>query len=356
MLKTIHRFPGTGRLLLAALLLLPLGLFTAGCKDQAAQKKQQAPPKYPSATLDFVAPAGKGGGWDTTIRSVAKTLADTKIVTTPIEVRNAPGSGGAVHLSKLQQTKDSADIITVYSPPILFFHLNGTSPYGFRDTTPLARLIADYAAFVVKADSPFQSIGDIMEALKKDPTSVKIGGTSARGSMDHVQFLIIAKAAGVKDLDRISYRSFQVDGATISAGERMNAALKSGFIQVISTGLSDSMEMVESGEFRVIAQTADRRIGTGKQAEIPTCKESGIDATFINWRGLFGTPQMPDYAVTFWRDALKKMQATPEWKALCEKNGWDSIYLDAPEFQKFLEKTEQEYIGVMQSIGMLKKQ
>ena len=270
-------------------------------------------------------------------------------------MRNAPGAGGAVHLSTLQKQKDNAATITVYSPPILFFNLNGSSPYGFRNTKPLARLIADYAAFVVKADSPFQSIGDIMEALKRDPASIKVGGTSARGSMDHVQFLIIARAAGVENLDRITYRSYQVDGATISAGERMVAALKSGSIQVISTGLSDSMEMVESGEFRVIAQTAERRVGTGKQAEIPTCKESGIDATFINWRGLFGAPDMPEYAVEFWRGALKKMQATPEWQAICEKNGWDNIYQDAPDFQKFLEKTEQEYIAVMKDIGMLKK-
>ena len=343
--------PNSRRLLLASLLLL--GLAVAGCQNEGAQKK--APPNYPSTTLDFVAPAGVGGGWDTTIRAVAQTLGDTKIVSAPIAVRNAPGSGGAVHLSTLQQNKDNDNTITVYSPPILFFHLNGSSPYGFRDTKPLARLIADYAAFVVKADSPYKTIGDMMEALKKDPKSVKVGGTSARGSMDHVQFLIIAHAAGVQDLNQISYRSYQVDGATISAGERMNSALRLGGIDVISTGLSDSMELVESGEFRVIAQTAERRVGTGKQAEIPTCKESGIDATFINWRGLFGPPQMPDYAVTYWRDALKKMQDTPQWKAICEKNGWDNIYQDAPAFQKFLEDTEKEYITVLQSIGMLKK-
>ena len=338
-------------LFVASLLLIGLGLAVTGCQNEA----KKSPSQYPSGNLDFVAPAGVGGGWDTTIRTVAKVLGDTKIVTTPMTVRNAPGAGGAVHLSSLQQNKANANTITVYSPPILFFNLNGSSPYGFRDTKPLARLIADYAAFIVKADSPYQTIGDIMEALKKDPTSVKIGGTSARGSMDHVQFLIIAQAAGVQDLDKISYRSFQVDGATISAGERMNSALKSDYIQVISTGLSDAMEMVESGEFRAIAQTADRRVGTGKQAEIPTCKESGIDATFINWRGLFGAPEMPEYAVEFWRNALKRMQDTPEWKAACEKNGWDMIYLDAPAFKEFLEKTEKEYITVMESIGMLKK-
>ena len=332
-------------------LLIGLAFATAGCQNDSPKTSS----KYPSGTLDFVAPAGAGGGWDSTIRAVAKALADAQIVTAPIAVRNAPGSGGAVHLSQLQAKPDNADTITVYSPPILFFNLNGSSPYGFRDTKPLARLIADYAAFVVKADSPYQTIHDVMEALKKSPTSVRIGGSSARGSMDHVQFLIIAQAAGVEALDKIPYRTYEQDGATLSMAERQIASLTSGSIDLLSTGLSDVKDLLESGKVRVLAQTAERRIGAGKVSEIPTCQESGIDATFINWRGLFGAPQMPDYAVAYWRNALQRLQETPEWKAACETNGWDNIYLDAPDFQAFLEKTEQEYMTVMKAIGMLKK-
>ena len=305
-----------------------------------------ANPKYPTGNLDFVAPAGAGGGWDLTIRTVAKTLGDTKIVSVPMPVRNAPGAGGAVHLATLQSKKGDARTITVYSPPILFFNLNGSSKYGFRDTTPLARLIADYAAFVVKADSPYKTINDVMDALKKDPKSVKIGGTSAVGSMDHVQFLIIAKAAGVQNLNQIDYVAFDDDGATQVLG---------GHIDLFSTSLADVMGLVESGDLKVLAQTADRRIGTGKKAEIPTCVESGIDATFTNWRGLFGGPDMPEYAVTDWRNALKKLNETAEWKKACETQGWDNVYLDAPDFKAFLEKTEKEYMAVMADIGMLKK-
>ncbi|MBR0071218.1 MAG: hypothetical protein IJP87_02680, partial [Campylobacter sp.] len=109
------------------------------------------------------------------------------------------------------------------------------------------------------------------------------------------------------------------------------------------------------GDLRVLAQTAEKRIGEGKMAEIPTCIESGINATFINWRGLFGTPDMPGYAVKFWRDALRALQDTKEWTQVCKEKGWDNIYMDAPEFVRFLEKTEGEYIEVMKEIGMLKK-
>lgn len=305
-----------------------------------------AAPKYPSGNMDFVAPAGAGGGWDTTMRTVAKVLGDTKIVNVPMPVRNAPGAGGAVHLSTLQKKKKNDKTITVYSPPILFFNLNGSSKFGYRDTIPLARLIADYGAFVVKADSPYKSISDVMEALKKDPKSIKIGGISSAGSMDHVQFLIIARAAGVPNLNQIDYIPFDDDGV---------AQLLGGHINLFSTSLADVKGLVESGDVRVLAQTADNRIGEGKMGEIPTCKEAGIDANFINWRGLFGAPSMPDYAVAYWREALKKLQDTEEWKKACEQQGWDNIYLDGDEFKAFLDKTEAEYIEVMKDIGMYKK-
>jgi len=327
----------------AALLLLAAAVFTAsanGAQDGSSGRK------YPTGNFDMVAPAGAGGGWDLTIRTVSKVLADTKLVTVPMPVRNAPGAGGAVHLATLQSKKGDTRTITVYSPPILFFNLNGSSKYGFRDTTPLACLIADYAAFVVKADSPYKTINDVMDALRKNPKAVKIGGTSAVGSMDHVQFLIIAQAAGVKNLKDIDYVAFDDDGATQVLG---------GHIDLFSTSLADVMGLVESGDLRVLAQTADKRIGTGKKAEIPTCIESGINKTFTNWRGLFGAPGMPDYAVKYWRETLKKLHDTPEWKATLVKYGWDDAYRDQPEFIKFLEATEKDYTSVLSEIGMLKK-
>ena len=308
-------------------------------------KASDSQANYPSGNLDFVAPAGAGGGWDLTIRTISKVLSDTKIVKVPMPVRNAPGAGGAVHLGTLQTKKGDARIITVYSPPIIFLNLNGTTQYSFRNLTPLANLIADYAAFVVKADSPYKNIMDVMNALKDNPKSVKIGGTSSVGSMDHIQFLIIARAAGVQNLDKIDYIAFDDDGATQVLG---------GHIDLFSTSLADIMGLVESGDLKVLAQTADRRIGTGIKAEIPTCIESGIDETFVNWRGLFGTPQMPEYAVSFWQDALAKMVETSEWKDMCTNYDWDEYYLNQEDFIKLLEQAEEDYKTILEDIGMLK--
>ncbi|GLO63469.1 tricarboxylic transport TctC [Vibrio sp. MACH09] len=297
---------------------------------------------YPPKTLSMVAPSGAGGGWDLTIRTVAKTLKDTKLVDSNMPVTNRPGGGGAVNLAYMQTKVGKDNLISVYSPPILLTNLNGSSKFGYKDTTPLGRLITDYAAFVVSKDSKYTSINEVMEALKKDPKSVKIGGTSSAGSMDHIQFLMIAKAAGVPNLNKIDYISFQDGGAV--------AQVLGGHIDLISTGLGDVTSLVKSGNLRALAQTADKRIGSGVIADIPTVKEQGIDATFENWRGLFGPKDMPEYAVTFWNKTLKEMTETQEWSEARTRNGWDDAYQNSEEFTKFLAQTNEQYKEILREV------
>jgi len=300
---------------------------------------------YPKKVLDFVAPAGAGGGWDLTIRTVAKTLRDTKLVRVPMPVRNNPGAGGAINLASLQEKKGSENVVTVYSPPLLLINLNGTTELIYKNLTPLARLIADYAVYVVPANSPYKTMKDVMDALKADIKSVKIGGTSSAGSMDHIQFLVMAKAAGIEHVKEIDYISFD-DGS--GAAQALG-----GHIDLYSTGLSEVRGLIESGDLRALAQSADHRVGEGLLAEIPTCIEQGINETFINWRGLFGAPEMPDYAVAFWQETLQKMSETEQWKQACTNNGWDNVFLGQEEFVAYIEKANEQYKGILADIGML---
>lgn len=320
---------------------LTISLIFTGCSSGKSKA-----PNYPTKAMEFIAPAGAGGGWDLTIRTVAKVLSDTKLVSVPMPVTNRPGGGGGVNLAYMQEKKGSDNIISVYSPPLLLINLNGSSKFGYKDTTPLARLISDYGAFVVAKNSKYKTITEVMDALKKDPKSVTIGGNSAAGSMDHIQFLMMAKAAGVQNLKEISYVSFQDNSGA--------AQVLGGHVDVLSTGLGEVRALLQSGDLRALASTADRRVGTGVLAEIPTCKEQGINATFENWRGLFGAPGMPEYAVKYWEDVLAKMVKTPEWAKACETNGWDQVYMNSTEFKKFLDETNEKYKEIMKEIGMLK--
>jgi putative tricarboxylic transport membrane protein len=292
--------------------------------------------------MEFIAPGGAGGGWDLAIRTVEKTLKDAKLVSVPMPITNKPGGGGGVTLSYLQEKKGSDKIISVYSPPLLLINLNGSTQFSYENTTPLARLLTDYGAFVVAKDSKYKTLADVMDALKKDPKSVKIGGNSSAGSMDHIQFLIIAKAAGVEKLKEIDYVAFQDNAGA--------AQVLGGHVDLLSTGLGDIKPLLESGDMRALGSTAPERTGEGVLAEVPTAKEQGIDAGFENWRGLFGAPEMPEYAVKYWSETLEKMVETPEWAEACKRNGWAPAYANAEEFKTFLKETNEQYKQILEEI------
>ncbi|MBN2899287.1 MAG: tripartite tricarboxylate transporter substrate binding protein [Clostridia bacterium] len=333
------------KLMLMLAFVLLAGMMFTGCGKEEAGSSASAEAAYPSGNLDFIVPGGAGGGWDLTMRTTAKVLADTGLVENAMPITNKSGAGGGVALSYLQTINGDDKTVVVYSPPLLLINLNGSTEFSYKDTTPLARLIADYGAFVVTQDSEYKSINDVMEALKADPKSVKIGGNSSAGSMDHIQFLMMAKAAGVANLDKIDYISFQDGGAT--------AQILGGHVDLLSTGLGDVEALVASGDLRVLAHTADHRVGEGVLAEIPTCIEEGINGTFVNWRGIFGPPGMPEYAVKYWSETLGKMVETPEWDEACTKNGWDKLYLNSDDFASFLDEVNGEYEGVLKDIGMI---
>ncbi|MDF2594427.1 MAG: hypothetical protein K0R69_768 [Clostridia bacterium] len=302
---------------------------------------------YPSKKIDFIAPGGAGGGWDTAIRTVAQTLQTTKLVTVPMPVTNLAGGGGGVALADLQKKVGDDQTIVVYSPPLLLINLNGTAENSYNDLTPISRLITDYGCFVVSKNSKYKTINEVFDALKADPKSVKFGGNSAAGSMDHIQFVVAAQAAGIEDIKALDYISFQNNEGA--------AQLMGGHIDLLSTGIADVAGLVESGDLLALASTADQRVGEGVIAEVPTLKEQGIDSVFYNWRGLFGPKDMPADALKFWEDTLAKMVETEQWKAACTKNGWTESYAGSGEFKTFLDETNEEYKAVLDDLGMLKK-
>lgn len=331
------------------ILLLGAGLFLLSCACKApAAASSQPLSDYPKQSVEFLAPSGSGSGYDLTIRSVAQCLQDTKLVSVPLPTTNKPGGGGGVSLAYLSENQGKDNIISVFSAPVCLINLNGSTPLNYQDdTTPIVKLITDYGCFAVSKDSPYHTITDVMETLKEDPDGLRIGGTSSVGSMDHIQFLKIAQAAGVDRLDQISYVGFE-DGTAA-------AQLMGGHIDVISTGISDVVGLVESGDLRVLAITSENRVGSGIVAEMPTCVEQGINATFCNWRGLFGPKDMPDYALQFWEDTLYQMVQTREWRDICEKYGWDMDYQGHDEFQVFLEDANEEYAALLEQTGLLQQ-
>ncbi|PSL36221.1 putative tricarboxylic transport membrane protein [Planomicrobium soli] len=323
---------------------LAVGLAACSSENSSSANNE----KYPERGITVVAPSGAGGGWDLTARSIAKTMNGTKLIEQPITVENKPGGGGAVYMAEYA-TKEVANdyMLMVKSPPILINNnkAEGNSPYGYKDTTPLAQLTRDYGAIVVREDSEYKTLTDVLDAIKADPTAVTLAGGSAPGSMDHLVGILPAFEYGI-DPKAVKYVSYDGGGEAV-------AALLGDNADVIATDASTITEYVKSGDVRVLAVSSSERL-EGELSEVPTFKEEGIDAEFTIWRGIFGPKNMSDTARDYWSTKLEEMSKTDEWNKELEQNGWQSEYKNGQDFEEYLKAQEKVIVELLTALGMQK--
>ncbi len=294
--------------------------------------------------IHFLIPGGAGGGWDGTARGTGEALTSAGLVGTASYENMSGGGGGKAIGYLIENAKSQGDTLMVNSTPIIIRSLTKRFPQNFRDLTPIAGIIGDYAALVVKADSPVKTFADLVEIYKKNPADLAIGGGSAPGSMDHLVPAMAFKAAGVENPAEINYLAF--DG-----GGKAMASLLSGESDALSTGLSEAIDLAKAGEVRILAHTGPQRVDAAK--DVPTLKEQGVDAVFINWRGFFAPPGLSAEKQQQYIDVLKKMYDTPEWEAVRSRNGWVNIFNPGDKFTEFLTQQEKEIGALMKELGFL---
>ncbi len=294
-------------------------------------------------SIHFLIPGGAGGGWDGTARGTGEALTGSGLVGTAT-FENMSGGGGGKAIGYLIENADSNHgTLMVNSTPIVIRSLTGVFPQSFRDLTLIAGTIGDYAAIVVGKDSDINSMADLIAAYDADPSATAIGGGSVPGGMDHLVAAMAMEAAG-RDALGVKYIPYD-------AGGKAMAALLSGEISALSTGLSEAIELANAGEVRIIGVTADERVPAA--ADAMTMKEQGIDMSFVNWRGFFGAPGLPADKVAAYQDAIAKMYDTPEWEVVRARNGWVNIHNSGDDFNTFLEEQEQALGDLMRKLGFL---
>lgn len=294
--------------------------------------------------IHFLIPGGAGGGWDGTARGTGEALTKSGLIE-EVSYENMSGGGGGKAIAHLIETAGQQDeTLMVNSTPIVIRSLSKVFPQSFRDLTPVAATIGDFGAFVVKKDSKYNSFKEVVAEYQTDPRSIKIAGGSARGSMDHLVAAMAFKASG-GDARQVRYVSY--DG-----GGKAMAGLLSGEVQLLSTGLSEALTLAEAGEVRVLVMTGAERNDAAK--DVPTLKELGYDAVFVNWRGFFAAPGISDAKKAEFVAVLEKMYDTQEWEDVRARNGWSEIFKPDAEFVSFLKDQETEVGNLMRDLGFLK--
>lgn len=294
-------------------------------------------------SIHFLIPGGAGGGWDGTARGTGEALTKAGAVGNA-SYENMSGGGGGKAIGYLIENADSNHgTLMVNSTPIVIRSLTGVFPHNFRDLTLVAGTIGDYAAMVVSKDSPVNNMADLIAAYESDPGKTAIGGGSVPGGMDHLVAAMVMEAAG-KDALGVKYIPYD-------AGGKAMAALLSGEIAALSTGFSEAVELANAGEVKIIGVTSDERVDAAPEAM--TMKEQNIDTSFVNWRGFFGAPGLPDDKLQAYQKVLAEMYDTAEWEEVRARNGWVNIHNSGDDFQTFLEKQETVIGDLMKKLGFL---
>ena len=294
-------------------------------------------------SIHFLIPGGAGGGWDGTARGTGEALTKAGLVGKASYENMSGGGGGKAIGYLIENASSNHGTLMVNSTPIVIRSLTGVFPHSFRDLTLVSGTIGDYAALVVPANSNIKSMGDLVSAYKTNPSGVAIGGGSVPGGMDHLVAAMVMQAAGA-DPTEVKYVAYD-------AGGKAMAALLSGEIKALSTGFSEAVAMAKAGEANIIGVTSNDRVGAFPDAQ--TMKEQGIDTYFVNWRGFFAAPGLPQDKLDAYQKAIAKMYETPEWEEVRARNGWENIHNPGSDFMTFLKGQEKEIGDLMKKLGFL---
>ena len=314
----------------------------AMCCAPAAQAQPAA--WKPAKNVEIVVGLTAGSSQDRTGRALQSLMQAKALLNVTSSVVNRVGGGGSVAWNYLAQHPADAHWLQIASPTILTNQIIGTAPFTYTDYTPLALLGNQYIGFAVRAESSLKTARDLTERLRADPASVTIAINSL-GSYLHMVCALTARSAGV-DPKKLKLVIFQ-------GGELMTAAL-GGHVDVIVTVTSNLLPHVEGGKLRLLGISSARRF-PGALAQAPTLKEQGFDVVLANWQGVFGPPKLAPAQIAYWDSVFGRLVKTDEWRRDQEQNLWESDYLNAADYARFLKADYDQTRMVFSELGLARK-
>jgi len=316
----------SGVLLLAAIGILPQAVLAQGFK--------------PTRTVDLVVHTGPGGGSDVLARAIAVIAEKEKLLPVRMVIINKPGGNSAVAAAHLAEKKGDPHTIGLFTGVWLQTPLvSAEAKVTLRDLTPIARLVLEPAVIAVKADAPYKTLGDFIEAAKKNPGQLKQSGGS-NTSRDNVVRQLLQKSTGA----RWAYISFP------GGGERI-AALIGGHVNMMVIEPEEAGEHIRAGNLRVLAQVSEHRLPAFPG--VPTLKEAGFDVPVVpQVRGMVAPPGIPKANIEYWEDFCRRLTRTPSWQKYIADNQFEDGYQNAADLAKFYDEFTDRMRGILNDAGV----
>ena len=299
-----------------------------------------------SFATECIAPANPGGGWDFTCRQISNIMYEIKAVDAPVQVTNMNGGGGGVAFAHVvSQRNDDADLfVAASSATTTRLAQNAFAGMTADQVRFVGSIGADPGVIVVAKDSPFQSLTDMVEAIKADPGSVAFAGGSAVGGFDHMKPLQIMKAAGFDDITKIKYIS--VDGGADAITQTVG-----GFTQAMTGDMSEIVGFIKSGDVRALAVLTEERVPGFE--DIPTAREQGFDVVAVNWRGIYVPKGISDEQFNTWAERLTAVAESDQWKTAMVENGLAPFTKIGPDFQLWIDDVIADTVTLSKEIGVI---
>ncbi len=305
----------------------------------------------PTKPVEFIIPAGTGGGADVMARLLAPLVEKYKLSPKPIVVINKPGGAGAEGFLHVKGKKGDAHTIIITLSNLFTTPLHTGVPFNWKDLTPLARLALDEFILWVNTDRPdkkdFKTAKEYIAAVKEHsggPNPMKMAGTGS-AQEDQIITIQLEQALGLKFI----YVPFK-------GGGEVCVNLVGNHVDSTVNNPAECVGHWKAGKVRPLAVFDTARLtwapGWG---EIPTVKEAlGLDIQYLMLRGIFGPPDMPKEAMDFYQGMLRKAYDSPEFQDYLLKNALKAAWLTGPDYVKWLGETESLHKDLMQKGGLLK--
>ncbi len=299
-----------------------------------------------ASAAECIAPANPGGGWDFTCRQIGKILYDIGAVDQPVQVTNMAGGGGGLAYNHVvsERNDDSDLIIAASSATTTRLAQNAYAGMTADQVRFVGAIGIDPGVIAVGADSPYQSLSDLVDAALADPSSVAFAGGSAVGGFDHLKPLMILRSAGLEDITQIKY--IGLDGGADAITQTVG-----GFTQAMTGDISEIVGFLNSGDVRALAVLTEERVPGFEH--IPTAKEQGFDVVAGNWRGLYVPRGISDEAFNQWAERLQAVAESDAWNQAMADNGLAPFTMVGDEFQGYVDGLVADIRQMSKDIGVI---
>jgi len=297
---------------------------------------------YPDHAVTMIVPFPPGGVADTVGRPIADAL--SRELGAPVVIENKPGAGGAIGMGQVAKAKpDGYTILMSLSSFTVLPEADkvlGRAPqYQIADLRPIARITADPTVLAVRADAPWKTYQEFIADAKAHPGKLNYGSSGNYGTM-HMPMEMLASATGVK-LTHVPYTG---------AGPAI-VGLLGGQVDAVATGPSTIVQHVNAGKVRVLAHWGDVKLVA--LPDVKSLKELGTNVEYAQWSGLFVPAATPEPVVQRLRTAARAAATDPKVKEILLTAGSPIQYLDAPEFQRYVDADAAKMTEVVRKVGKL---